>query len=488
MAVPSFGAAATMPSEANDEPAAAGGGKNMVHNKQGIDMLHGRIWTKVLRFALPVAATGILEQLFNASGIMIVGNFSQSDGTAAVAAVGSNAPVTGLILNLFIGIALGVNVVIANAIGRGSREAVRNAVHTSIVTALIGGVIVAIIGELLAGPLLGMLNVTADVFPLALAYLRIYLIGMPVILLYNFETAIFRSIGDTKVPLAALAVSGVLNVLLNLFFVIVLHMTVNGVAIATVAANAVSAALLYVRLTRTDKCVRVERKALRIDGASLKRILSIGLPAGVQSAVFSFANIVIQSAINTLGTVAIAASSAAFNVEILAYDVLNSFSQACTTFVGQNYGAGQIKRCKKTMQLSFLEGAIATFVSVVVLLLSARSLLAIFNSDPEVIAIGYIRLATILPAYVFCLIYEILSGYLRGFGISLAPALLTMLGVCGIRIAWVKFVFPTSMTFQTVMWVYPISLGATAMLILCAVLIYRPSRRFAGLETEEEDK
>ena len=327
-----------------------------------------------------------------------------------------------------------------------------------------------------------------DVFPYALLYLRIYLLGMPVILLYNFEAAIFRSIGDTKVPLAALAISGVLNVLLNLFFVIVLHMTVNGVAIATVAANAVSAALLYVRLTRTDKCVRVERKALRIDGASLKRILSIGLPAGVQSAVFSFANIVIQSAINTLGTVAIAASSAAFKVEILACDVLNAVSQACTTFVGQNYGAGQIKRCKKTMQLSFLEGAIATFVSVVVLLLSARSLLAIFNSDPEVIAIGYIRLATILPAYVFCLIYEILSGYLRGFGISLAPALLTMLGVCGIRIAWVKFVFPTSMTFQTVMWVYPISLGVTAVLILCAVLIYRPSRRFAGLETEEADK
>lgn len=187
MAVPSFGAATTMPSEENDEPAAAGGGKNMVHNKQGIDMLHGRIWTKVLRFALPVAATGILEQLFNASGIMIVGNFSQSDGTAAVAAVGSNAPVTGLILNLFIGIALGANVVIANAIGRGSREAVRNAVHTSIVTALIGGVIVAIIGELLAGPLLGMLNVTADVFPLALAYLRIYLIGMPVSSCYTIS-------------------------------------------------------------------------------------------------------------------------------------------------------------------------------------------------------------------------------------------------------------------------------------------------------------
>ena len=347
--------------------------------KHEIDMLHGSIWNKLPLFALPVAATAILEQLFHASDVAIVGNFTGDARTVAVAAVGANGPIIGLIVNLFIGIALGANVVIANAIGCRDDNAVKRAVHTAIVFAVCGGAAVALLGQFIASPLLSILNVPEDVFPYALLYLRIYLLGMPVILLYNFEAAIFRSIGDTKVPLAALAVSGVLNVLLNLFFVIVLHMTVNGVAIATVAANAVSAALLYVRLTRTDKCVRVERKALRIDGASLKRILSIGLPAGVQSAVFSFANIVIQSAINTLGTVAIAASSAAFNVEILAYDVLNSFSQACTTFVGQNYGAGQIKRCKKTMQLSFLEGAIATFVSVVVLLLSARSLLAIFN-------------------------------------------------------------------------------------------------------------
>lgn len=452
-----------------------------------IDMTTGSLWRNIPLFAFPVAATSILEQLSNLIATVIIGNFSGDQGTLAMAAVGSNVPLTSLMLNLFIGMSLGSNVVIANAIGRNDQNMVKRAVHTSILMALVGFVVIAL-GEIFAEPMLAALNVPAETMPLASLYLRVFLLSMPSILLYNFEAAIFRSIGDTKVPLAALAISGVLNVLLNLFFVIVLHMTVNGVAIATVAANAVSAALLYVRLTRTDKCVRVERKALRIDGASLKRILSIGLPAGVQSAVFSFANIVIQSAINTLGTVAIAASSAAFNVEILAYDVLNSFSQACTTFVGQNYGAGQIKRCKKTMQLSFLEGAIATFVSVVVLLLSARSLLAIFNSDPEVIAIGYIRLATILPAYVFCLIYEILSGYLRGFGISLAPALLTMLGVCGIRIAWVKFVFPTSMTFQTVMWVYPISLGATAVLILCAVLIYRPSKRFASLETEEVDK
>ena len=232
--------------------------------------------------------------------------------------------------------------------------------------------------------------------------------------------------------------------------------------------------------------MRVERRALRIDRTSLKRILSIGLPAGVQSAVFSFANIVIQSAINSLGTLVIAASSAAFSIEILAYDVLNSFSQACTTFVGQNYGAGQIRRCRKTMLLSLLEDAAATFLAVTLVLLSARTLLAFFNSDPAVIDLGYLRLSVILPAYAFSLVYEILSGYLRGFGISLVPAVLTMLGVCGIRIAWVKFVFPQNMTFRTIMAVYPVSLGATALLILLAVLFYRPSKRFASLEREKE--
>ena len=453
-----------------------------------IDMLNGSIWNKLPLFALPVAATAILEQLFNASDLAVVGNFVGDKSTAAVAAVGANGPVIGLIVNFLIGISLGANVVIANAVGRNNKESVQRAVHTSIIFALVGGTIVAVIAEFFVGRMLSSLNVPDDVLPLAVIYFRIYLIGLPVILLYNFEAAIFRSIGDTKVPLIALAVSGVLNVILNLFFVIVLKMTVSGVATATVISNAVSSIILFIRLVKSDKYIKVEPKKMRFSWNSFRVIMKIGLPAGIQSAVFSISNIVIQSAINSLGTVVIAASSAAFNVEILAYDVLNSFSQACTTFVGQNYGAGQIKRCKKTMQLSFLEGAIATFVSVVVLLLSARSLLAIFNSDPEVIAIGYIRLATILPAYVFCLIYEILSGYLRGFGISLAPALLTMLGVCGIRIAWVKFVFPTSMTFQTVMWVYPISLGVTAVLILCAVLIYRPSKRFASLETEEADK
>ena len=240
-------------------------------------MLHGSIWNKLPLFALPVAATAILEQLFNASDIAVVGNFTGGEKTVAVAAVGANSPIIGLIVNLFIGIALGANVVIANAIGRNDENGASRAVHTSIIVSVIGGLAVALIGELAAAPLLSTLNVPSDVFDLALLYLRIYLLGMPVILLYNFEAAVFRSVGDTKTPLITLAVSGVLNVLLNLLFVIVLHMNVNGVAIATVISNAVSAVILFIKLMKSEKYIRLELKKLRIDLPTLGKILRIGL-------------------------------------------------------------------------------------------------------------------------------------------------------------------------------------------------------------------
>lgn len=451
-----------------------------------LDMLHGSIWNKLPRFALPVAATAILEQLFNASDVAVVGNFAgdAAEKTAAVAAVGANTAIIGLIVNLFVGIALGTNVVIANAIGRDDKDAVHRAVHTSILVALLGGAAIAVIGELIAGTLLHSLNVPDDVYPLALLYLRIYLLGMPVILLYNFEAAIFRSIGDTKVPLIALACSGVLNVILNLFFVAVLGMTVNGVAIATVISNALSSLILFIRLIRTDKYIKLEPRSLRIDGQSMKLILKIGLPAGIQSAVFSLSNIVIQSAINSLGKVVMAASSAALNIELLAYYVLNSFSQACTTFVGQNYGARQIDRCRKTLLLSILEDFIASAIAIGIVLLSGRFLLSIFNSDPEVIEIGYTRLIYLFSAYVFSMLYEVLSGYMRGFGISLIPAILTTIGVCGIRIFWINFVFPQNPTFTTIMTVYPISLSSTALLIGIALLCFRPAHRYFKKEKE----
>ena len=457
-----------------------------VKKKRQLDMLHGSIWDKLPRFALPVAATAILGQLFNASDIAIVGNFAQTDSTIAVAAVGANSSIINLIVNLFLGIALGANVVIAHAIGQKDRETAQKAVHTSILFSLIGGVLVAILGEVIAAPLLGTLNVPEDVLPEALAYLRIYFTGMPVILLYNFEAAIFRSVGDTKVPLIALASSGVLNVLLNLFFVVVLHMTVDGVAIATVLSNAVSALILFFRLRSTEQAIRVEPKKLRVDWDILKRIVRIGLPAGIQSAVFALSNIVIQSAINSLGKVVMAASSAALNIEVITYDIVNSFNQACTTFVGQNYGARQIKRCKRTLLLCLAEGMSILLVVMVTVLFFGKPLLSIFNRDPEVIETGYIRLMLIMTAHSFSLVYEVLSGYLRGFGISLVPAILTILGVCGLRVAWIHWAFPLAPTFRTIMTVYPISLSTTALLLLIATLCYHPARRFAAQQAPEE--
>lgn len=453
--------------------------------KQKLDMLNGSIWNKLPVFALPIAATGILEQLFNASDIAIVGNFAQTDKTAAVAAVGANSPIIGLILNLFIGIALGANVVIANAIGRDDRQTVQKAVHTSMVVSVIGGVLVAIIGEIIAEPLLTVLNVPDDVLELALLYLRIYFLGMPVILLYNFEAAIFRSIGETKMPLIALTLSGILNVLLNLFFVIVLKMSVNGVATATVIANVVSAGILYIKLVKSDKYIKVEFKKLRIDGKVFAKIMQIGLPAGIQSAVFAVANIVIQGAINSLGTVVIAASSAAFNIEIIAYNVMNSFSQACTTFVGQNFGANKIDRCKKTLFLCLIEDAIASGTAILIVLITGKFLLSIFNNNPEVIEIGYTRLVIIFIAYIFSMLYEVMSGYLRGFGFSLVPAILTTVGVCVLRIIWINTVFPANRTFVTIMTAYPVSLATTAVLIFIALIIYRPSKRFANKGKEK---
>lgn len=444
-------------------------------------MLNGPVWNKIIRYALPVAATGVLEQLFNASDIAIVGNFAGDVKTIAVAAIGATSPIIGLLLYFFIGIALGSNVVIATAIGRKDEDTVHKAVHTSIIMSIAGGLLVTIFGEIFIGNLLHALNVPEDVLPYALLYIRIYLLGMPAILLYNFEAAIFRSIGETKMPLKALAMSGVLNVLLNLFFVIVLDMTVNGVAIATVIANVVSSTLLLIKLIRSDQVIRIKRKELRFSSRIFRDIIKIGLPAGIQSAVFSVANIIIQSAINSLGTLVIAASSAAFNIEILAYYVMNAFSQACTTFTGQNYGAGQLKRCRRILGICIIEDAIATASAIILVLLSGRALLSIFSSNPQVIEIGYTRLVIIFSAYTFSVLYENMSGYLRGFGKSLVPALLTVIGVCGVRVFWIFAVFPSHRTFATIMTAYPISLAFTALLIFIAVMIVRPSRKSAIL-------
>lgn len=449
-----------------------------VNRRQQPDILHGSLWKALPQFAIPVATTAILEQLFNASDLAVVGNFSQQDSTVAVAAVGANSPLIGLIVNLFIGIALDSNVVIAHAVGQGKKEAVEKAVHTSVIVALLGGIGVALLGELVAAPVLRLLQVPQEAFSAALLYLRIYLCGMPVILLYNFEAAIFRSIGETKVPLIALAGSGVLNVLLNLFFVVVLHRGVDGVAVATVISNAVSAAVLFFCLLHTKQSIRLQLRRLRIDPATLGQILRIGLPAGIQSALFSVSNIVIQSAVNSLGTDAMAASSAALNIELITYDILNAFAQACTTFVGQNFGAGSFPRCKKILFCCLLEGGVVLGAAIALILSLGKPLLSVFGSTEAVLKLGYLRLVIVMLSHFFSLLYEVFSGYLRGFGISFVPAVLTMLGVCCIRIAWIQFVFVRNQTFQTILIAYPISLFTTALLLFVALLCYHPAKRF----------
>lgn len=442
-----------------------------------MDMVNGSLGDKIIKYAIPLAITGILQQLFNAADLAVVGHFS---GKEAMAAVGSNAPVIGLLVNLFVGISLGSNVIIAKSIGQRDNENISRAVHTSVVVALLGGVFLAVLGEFLAPEIVKMLDVPKDVYPLAVKYLRIYLAGMPVILLYNFEAAIFRSCGNTQTPLTALVVSGILNVVLNLFFVVGLGMDVDGVAAATVLSNLISSVILFAALMKTELAIRINLRKLRIHGNVLGQILKIGIPAGIQGMIFSFANLIIQSAVNSLGTTIMAASSAAFNLEVFSYYIMNSFSQACTTFVGQNYGAGKGDRCRKVLKFCLLQSFVSTAVSSILILLFSTPLLALFNTDPDVIAAGKIRLEYIFFAYIFSFAQEGLSGYLRGFGVSFIPAACAVVGICGVRLTWVFTVFRQRPSFTTVMQVYPLSLGITTAVILVVTLMVKPSKKYVA--------
>ena len=355
--------------------------------RDSVDMISGSLGDKIIRYAIPLAATGILQQLFNAADLAVVGQFS---GKAAMAAVGGNAPVIGLLVNLFVGISLGSNVIIARSIGQNDTVKISKAVHTSVVVALLDGAFLAVLGELLAPNVVKLLDVPEEVYPLAVKYLRIYLTGMPVILLYNFEAAIFRSCGNTRMPLVALMISGVLNVIFNLLFVLGFGMDVDGVATATVLSNLISSVILFAVLAKTELVIRIDPRKLRVYGDVLGQILKIGIPAGVQGMIFSFANIIIQSAVNSLGTTVMAASSAAYNLEIFAYYIMNSFGQTCTTFVGQNYGAGKNDRCRRIARLCLLQSMAGTTVSGGMILLFSHPLLSIFNHDLDVIATGQI--------------------------------------------------------------------------------------------------
>lgn len=448
----------------------------MAQSNTKIDILHGSLWRDIPLFALPVAITGILEQLSNLIDTLMIGHFSPDGGTLGMAAVGSTTPIATLLIMLFVGLSLGANVTIAHAVGAGDRERANRCAHTAVVLALLG-VVVTILMEVASRPVLQCLSVPPEIFNDALIYLRVYLLGIPAILLFNFEAAVFRSVGVTRMPLVALAISAALNVVLDGIFVAFLGWGAAGVALATVLCYIVSSGFLFTRLLKADEAIRIDPRRLRIDRESVTKIVRIGLPAGIQGSFFSLANILIQTCINSLGAQVVAASSAALALEFVCYSLLNSFSQACTTFVGQNNGAKNLERCRKTLKVCLVEDGIVAIAMILLVVWQGRTLLSVFSSDAEVINIAYVRVCTIFPAYVFSMIYENMSGYLRGFGISVLPSVLTAIGVCGTRFFWVLVVFPASPTFSTVMLAYPVSLGLTALLITGALVYCRPAQQ-----------
>lgn len=454
----------------------------MAQSNTNIDILHGSLWRDIPLFALPVAITGILEQLSNLIDTLMIGHFSPDGGTLGMAAVGSITPIATLLIMLFIGLSLGANVTIAHAVGAGNKDRANRCAHTAVVLALLG-VVVAILMEIASRPVLQCLSVPPEIFNDALVYLRVYLLGIPVILLFNFEAAVFRSVGVTRMPLMALAISAALNIVLDGIFVAFLGWGAAGVALATVLCYIVSSGFLFTRLLKADEAIRIDPRRLRIDRESVTKIVRIGLPAGIQGSVFSLANILIQTCINSLGAQVVAASSAALALELVCYSLLNSFSQACTTFVGQNSGAGNLERCKKVLKVALIEDAIITVVMIVLVVWQGRTILTLFSSDAEVLDIAYVRVCTLFPAYVFSMVYENMSGYLRGFGISALPSALTAIGVCGARFFWALVVFPAHPTFATVMLAYPVSFSTTALLMAGALAYCRPAQQAMHLST-----
>ena len=454
----------------------------MAQSNTNIDILHGSLWRNIPLFAFPVAITGILEQLSNLIDTLMIGHFSPDGGTLGMAAVGSTTPIATLLIMLFVGLSLGANVTIAHAVGAGDRDRANRCAHTAVVLALLG-VVVTILMEIASRPVLQCLSVPPEIFNDALIYLRVYLLGIPAILLFNFEAAVFRSVGVTRMPLVALAISAALNVVLDGAFVAFLGWGAAGVALATVLCYIVSSGFLFTRLLKADEAIRIDPRRLRIDRESVTKIVRIGLPAGIQGSVFSLANILIQTCINSLGAQVVAASSAALALEFVCYSLLNSFSQACTTFVGQNSGAGNLERCKKVLKVALIEDAIITVVMIVLVVWQGRTILTLFSSDAEVLDIAYVRVCTLFPAYVFSMVYENMSGYLRGFGISALPSALTAIGVCGTRFFWALVVFPAHPTFATVMLAYPVSFSTTALLMAGALAYCRPAQQAMHLST-----
>lgn len=432
------------------------------------NMLEGSIFDKLIFFAFPLAASSILQQLFNSVDVAIAGRFAGSD---ALAAVGANTSVIALFVNLFVGLSIGTNVVIATFIGQKKKEEVSAVVHTSLVLAFVSGVIIMLACLPLARIILHSIGTPDDIINQATVYFRIYLLGMPFILLYNFGAAVFRSIGNTRVPMIALTVSGVINIILNIYLVKYAHMGVAGVAIATVVSNIISTAIVLGKLSIEDEMVRLDVKKLKMEGKYLKKILSVGVPAGVQSAVFSLSNVFVQAGINSFGSDAIAGSSTGLNFEYFTFYISSAFTQAAVTFSSQNFGAGNIKRCRKIARIALVEGVLFTEMLSAIFVLWRVPFVHLYTLDEPVVQYAIDRMMRVMALEGMTAVYEVTGGVIRSMGRSLLPAILTIIGSVGFRIVWIFTVFEKYHTFRMLMWVYPVSWIFNIIMMLTAYYI-----------------
>lgn len=441
-----------------------------------MDMCNGPLLSKLIIFAVPVMLSGVLQLFFNAADVVVVGRFA---GKEALAAVGSTSSLINLLVNLFVGLAVGTNVLVARFYGANNAKDVEETVHTSIVMAVISGIMLIFIGFFFTKPILVLMGSPSDVLPLSAIYLKIYFLGMPAMMLYNFGAAILRAIGDTKRPMIYLTIAGLVNVLLNLLFVIPFKLSVVGVALATTISQCLSAALVIIALIREDGYCKLNLHKLKINRHKLLMLLKVGLPAGMQGCIFSISNVLIQSSVNSFNSTVMAANTAGSSIEGFVYVSMNAFHQTAVSFTSQNYGAKKIKRIKKTAVYCIL------MVSTVGLVLGN---LAYFFSDPllrlyidsnqsavsEIIKYGSLRMLYICTTYFLCGIMDTLVGVIRGLGYSVMPMIVSLLGACAFRVVWIFTVFAYNHSLPILYVSYPISWALTATVhFTCLMIIWK---------------
>lgn len=454
----------------------------IVSRHHDIDMCNGPLFGKILMFALPIMAMNILQLLFNAADMIVVGQFS---GKEALAAVGATGALINLLVNTFMGLSVGTSVIVARDYGAGRPEEVSRSVHTSIAVSVIGGVVVMFVGLAFCGPMLTWMGTPEDIIDLSVLYMRIYFLGMPANMVYNFAAAILRSVGDSRHPTYYLFISGVVNVFLNLFFIVVLGMSVDGVAWATVTSQYLSAALTLVCLYRSSLSIRFIPRKLRIDRKKLEALLKMGIPAGMQSALFSISNTLIQSAVNSFGSTMVAASSAASNVEGLAGTTMNAYYNAAITFTGQNMGAKKYERIDTIAKICTALVFATWIVLCGAILLFGRPLLSLYTTDPEVIELGMERMYIMMAAFFTCGIMNVFPGLTRGMGYSVLPMLCTLIGACLLRIVWLNTFFTWYRSIFMLFICYPITWSLAGIGQVASFFYARHRiRKRAALEAE----